>query len=328
MAMQAGRSVEVSHQFEQLFDQIKPENYLTQHEIQSALLRAAHHYYLLDQMQKAVHHQQEALELARHLNDDNLTAATLCFGKLCQETAPQLYPGSESFSTSEMTNYAEQYAASRFDWVRLLIKQGRYTEAWQRVRQSRSAEYLFAETETMLRRISALYAFTSRGYELETIVAHYEQALAETSGEGHTLFHLLLLSGFAWHQLRLNHMKKAGGLLEEALVLVEKTGYIRTILDIPELAAILRKATHPIAAVLLRQMEQEVQLSKIASLTSQERVVLRLLARDYKYRMIADEQHISINTVRFHVRNIYTKLGVSRRYDAVQRARKVGLIKG
>jgi LuxR family maltose regulon positive regulatory protein len=35
---------------------------------------------------------------------------------------------------------------------------------------------------------------------------------------------------------------------------------------------------------------------------------------------------VSANTVKTHVKNVYRKLGVSRRRDAVRRAQEVGLI--
>jgi LuxR family maltose regulon positive regulatory protein len=35
---------------------------------------------------------------------------------------------------------------------------------------------------------------------------------------------------------------------------------------------------------------------------------------------------ISANTVRFHIKNIYGKLGVHRRFDAVQRAKELELL--
>jgi LuxR family maltose regulon positive regulatory protein len=37
-------------------------------------------------------------------------------------------------------------------------------------------------------------------------------------------------------------------------------------------------------------------------------------------------QFVSVNTIRTHMRHLYTKLGVHRRADAVQRARELGLL--
>ena len=41
---------------------------------------------------------------------------------------------------------------------------------------------------------------------------------------------------------------------------------------------------------------------------------------------IADELYVSVNTVKAHLRAIYSKLGVSRRREAVVRAREMGIL--
>jgi LuxR family maltose regulon positive regulatory protein len=141
------------------------------------------------------------------------------------------------------------------------------------------------------------------------------------------LARLRLLSLFAWHQWQLGRQRTAINLLEQALALANQTGYIRSILDVPGLEPLLVESSHPIAAGLLRCIEQENRLDDLARLTPKERTVLELLANDEKYREIADKLNISMDTVRFHVRNIYRKLGVNRRMEAVQHAQIAGIIK-
>ena len=60
--------------------------------------------------------------------------------------------------------------------------------------------------------------------------------------------------------------------------------------------------------------------------TPAELAVLRLLASDLSQREIGSELFLSMNTVKTHARNIYGKLGVSSREDAVRRANALGLI--
>jgi LuxR family transcriptional regulator, maltose regulon positive regulatory protein len=61
-------------------------------------------------------------------------------------------------------------------------------------------------------------------------------------------------------------------------------------------------------------------------LSDRELAVLRLLPTRLSQREIGDELYVSLNTVKTHTRNVFRKLGVSRREDAVERARAQGLI--
>lgn len=63
------------------------------------------------------------------------------------------------------------------------------------------------------------------------------------------------------------------------------------------------------------------------TLTEREREVLRFLARGWRNREIAQHLCISERTVKNHVTNIITKLGVKSRTEAVSQAFKEGLIK-
>ena len=60
-------------------------------------------------------------------------------------------------------------------------------------------------------------------------------------------------------------------------------------------------------------------------LTDREREVLDLLARGHDNRRVARELYLSDKTVRNHVSNIFTKLGVANRSEAVARARNAGM---
>jgi LuxR family maltose regulon positive regulatory protein len=61
-------------------------------------------------------------------------------------------------------------------------------------------------------------------------------------------------------------------------------------------------------------------------LSDRERAVLALLPSLLSAAEIADELTVSVNTVKTHIRSIYTKLGVSSRRDAVARARERDLL--
>ncbi|MGQ9816284.1 MAG: response regulator transcription factor, partial [Candidatus Roseilinea sp.] len=74
-----------------------------------------------------------------------------------------------------------------------------------------------------------------------------------------------------------------------------------------------------------RRREQRGE-ALIEPLSEREREVLRLLAAGLTYAEIAERLLISVNTVRFHVKEIYSKLGVNRQAQAVARAQELGLL--
>ena len=78
------------------------------------------------------------------------------------------------------------------------------------------------------------------------------------------------------------------------------------------------------AAVVLRAVSGENEKSE--ALSDREREVLRLLADGLSNKRIGETLYISESTVKFHIRNIIRKLGVSKRTDAVYIASKRGLI--
>jgi len=45
------------------------------------------------------------------------------------------------------------------------------------------------------------------------------------------------------------------------------------------------------------------------------------------YKEIADALDITVNTVKGYIKNIYSKLGVNRRMQAVTKARELGILK-
>ena len=61
-------------------------------------------------------------------------------------------------------------------------------------------------------------------------------------------------------------------------------------------------------------------------LTKREMQTLNLLATDLSPEDIALKMTISPATARTHIRNIYAKLEVSRRFEAVHRAKELGLL--
>ena len=63
-----------------------------------------------------------------------------------------------------------------------------------------------------------------------------------------------------------------------------------------------------------------------ALLSERELEVLRNLAKGLTYEEIGRQLFLSLNTVQFHVKNIYRKLLVNKRVQAIEKAREMHLI--
>jgi len=64
----------------------------------------------------------------------------------------------------------------------------------------------------------------------------------------------------------------------------------------------------------------------IEALTPRELEILHGIAAGSKNQEIADELFISLNTVRYHTKNLYGKLGVNKRTQAVAKAQELGML--
>lgn len=75
-----------------------------------------------------------------------------------------------------------------------------------------------------------------------------------------------------------------------------------------------------------RPFEINAQAQNYLGISDREREVLTLLAAGHSNQEIADRLFISTNTVKTHLNNLYQKLEVSRRGQAVKKARSLQLV--
>lgn len=61
-------------------------------------------------------------------------------------------------------------------------------------------------------------------------------------------------------------------------------------------------------------------------LSKREVEVLQLLSEGFSNQEVADRLFVSLNTAKTHISNIYSKLNVKRRTQAIQKARDLALI--
>jgi LuxR family transcriptional regulator, maltose regulon positive regulatory protein len=143
--------------------------------------------------------------------------------------------------------------------------------------------------------------------------------------------------------------------LGSALELAERGGFVRNFVDLgPPMANLLARlrrrhevahstmlpyldrilAAFPTEAQVSPEMESSrwfsgplrSPTSLAEPLTERESHILTLLATDLLPEEMAGRMYVSVATVRTHIRNIYAKLAVHSRFEAVQRARELGLL--
>ncbi len=160
---------------------------------------------------------------------------------------------------------------------------------------------------------------------------------AEAKGEADKYLKIIILQACAHHTN--GETSEAIQLIREAMGLAEPNGFIRIFVDegLP-MAHLLSEAaaqgTMPnYVSKLLAVFEAEAQKDDLSPsqqlvdpLSEREIEILNLIASGLKNKEIAEQLVISLNTVLYHNKNIYSKLGVNKRTLAVAKAKEINLI--
>ena len=164
-------------------------------------------------------------------------------------------------------------------------------------------------------------------------LAQRTRATAENRGLRRTLMRGLVLSMVLEH--RAGDTDAAAGHLAEYLRLVEETDYLRPLvservigLELLERFEEAESVRFGIGAALARDAEQNIDERAAAApgLSARELEVLLRLNERQRDREIAAALHVTTDGVRYHLRNIFAKLGARSRFEAVHRARSAGLL--
>lgn len=100
--------------------------------------------------------------------------------------------------------------------------------------------------------------------------------------------------------------------------LLKRTSPAKIMEAIQELQSGGAPMSSKIARIVVQHFQDRaVPAPETARLTQRERELLDLLAKGYRYKEIAEQLSISFDTVRAHLRNIYDKLQVRSRTEAV-----------
>ncbi|WP_309074267.1 LuxR C-terminal-related transcriptional regulator [Paenarthrobacter sp.] len=145
-----------------------------------------------------------------------------------------------------------------------------------------------------------------------------------------TRLHVNVLECFM--AIRTGRRTLAGKLLEEALHIADELDVLRPLAIAPQEVIDLlveRVGTfgpQEALAQRLLALHPPADARRAQSLTPREREVLTLLPSHLSQEQMAAELHLSVNTVKTHIRLIYSKLGAGSRHDAVAAAYKTGYL--
>jgi len=170
-------------------------------------------------------------------------------------------------------------------------------------------------------------------------------ASAKGAGRNGQLITYLSLQAVARHTL--NDTDTALKTLSRAMELGEPQGYIRTFVDLGSLMRDLLQiaakqgiALNYVSRILEAFPDDEAistpspasspgqrEIGELVEpLNEREMTILRYFAGTPSNQEIADELYLSVNTVKWYARNIYSKLGVGNRREAVLSAHELGIL--
>ncbi|NOR40741.1 MAG: hypothetical protein GQ537_05985 [Gammaproteobacteria bacterium] len=193
--------------------------------------------------------------------------------------------------------------------------------------------YFYAEF-TYARILLARGAFDQLGTVLQSLAGTTEKT-------HHRRFKIDVLALKALMEEALGNEEQAVALLQQAVVLAQPGGLVRPLADLgPGLIKLLnwldldQEGLHFVGSVLAVLQEagtarviQPDQHALLEPLSNRELDVLKLLAENLSNREVGEKLFISPGTVKRHAHNIYGKLAVSSRNDAVSKAYGLGLLK-
>jgi LuxR family maltose regulon positive regulatory protein len=226
--------------------------------------------------------------------------------------------------------------------ARVLVAQGKLGEAlgWAREQGLSTHDDLSYLREfehiTLVRILLAQYKSDRANRSLLEAMGFLEHLLpaAEAGQRTGSEVEILVLQALAYQMQ--GDIPAALAPLARALTLAEPEGYVRIFVgEGPSMAALLEKAVKQgiapnYAGQLLRSLgkaedKTPAKQDLIEPLSERELAVLRLLGTDLDGPEMARELGVSLNTLRTHTKNIYSKLGVNSRRTAVRRAEELDL---
>lgn len=297
-----------------------------------------------NELEKAEHYLSTGIELSRQGGiTDDLRYSFLFLARLKQAQGdPQA--ALENWRQADLLlqayNIPRLAALSAAERARLNLAQGNIAQAghWahdvQQARVSQSSAYLHEPEELILARFFQADGQPDAALDLVRPIL----AAARPAGRNRSLIQALILQALALEQQQ--QPQAADTALREALALATPQGFMRLFIDegppiaglLPRVRSLAPVFVERLLSHLNTDLDTEVEgttaarreftapPAHIEPLSNREQEVLELLVSGLTNREIAEKLVITVGTTKWHVHNIYQKLDVSSRAEAIARA--------
>lgn len=119
-----------------------------------------------------------------------------------------------------------------------------------------------------------------------------------------------------------------GVTLEEAIRQIHSGGSPMSPIIARRILQHVRKSPPPADPAIAEVLDRPASDIETPTLTERETEVLALISRGYTYSEVASLLSVSVHTIQTHIKNLYAKLSVHSRSEAVFEASKMGLLRG
>ena len=300
-------------------------------------------YYEWNELEQSYNHHKTGIELGKQWNHSEILLAGY-LGLALLEKAQGNFAGAfallQELENILNDNRAQILLPAVFAFrARLWIYQGNITDTTQWLQDANltlDAELTYLQESDYITYARLLIA-RKQWDDADRLVSRLLK-FADSGKRNTRIIELLILQSLVQQGQRQLHLAKE--ILTHALKIAEPEGYIRTFLDEgPAVASLLYQlvanatdstyAGEILRAFGTQEIESQFEVPKsdlIEPLSGREKEVLQYLAEGLSNREIAQKMTVSLSTVKTHTRNIYGKLGVNSRTQAIAQAKIWGII--
>ena len=287
----------------------------------------------------------EALKLSQERDLPAVFLEINVMWALIKEAQGQIDESLALLRREEMLGHQQQFAPAvrvmRAYQALLEVRRGnlRAAEPWTRDFEQQTPSYpLSMNNEREYAILARVQLATGNYAEAERILTQL-LTLAQEEGRTRAIIKAKVLQALLLQAQ--GAIERARSTISQALVLAEPEGYVFTFTEEGEQMTRLLKGVQAaqrtgslalhLAPEYLQQLleacvSRETLSSSHAVLSEREREIMRLLASGRSNQEIADQLIIAMSTVKWHVRQIFNKLGVNSRTQAIAQARELNLL--